>query len=247
VAASRYIPMSLPRRWMHEAAFFGARSCMTGGSSILHVAELAAARRKQQPLISWNAILLKGIALTARRFPELKRSYMPLPWPHFYQHPHCVAALVVERQWQGELAPFFDQIRAPEQQSLRELDRRVRELKSAEIEAIGGFRRLLRVARMPFLLRRLVFRLGLIGSGRVRSRYMGTFVLNSISSRHGYTTQATTPLSTFFYSSPRLNGEMPIQIFFDHRLMDGATAGRLLVELDSILRRELVAELNAPA
>jgi hypothetical protein len=237
--------MSLPRRWMGEISFFGLRSCITGGSFVLHVAEVAAARRKHQPLISWGAILLKGIALTAQRFPELKRCYMPLPWPHFYQHSHCVAAVVIERQWAGENAPFFDQIQEPEHQTLLELDSALQALKSLPIEMVGSFRRLLRLARLPWPLRRLVFRFGFRGSGRLRSRYIGTFTLNSISSRHGYTTQAVTPLSTFFYGPVGPGGKMSVQMYFDHRVMDGATAGRLLVELNAILRREIVAELNA--
>jgi pyruvate/2-oxoglutarate dehydrogenase complex dihydrolipoamide acyltransferase (E2) component len=80
----------------------------------------------------------------------------------------------------------------------------------------------------------------------MRSRYFGTFLLNSISSRHGRTTQAVSPISTtFFYSPVEPDGRMSIQIFFDHRIMDGASAGRLLAELNAFLCEDIVAELDA--
>src|ERR1700686_4397189 len=126
---SRYVELSLPRLWMSELAYFGNKTPIVGGTSLLRVAVVAAARRNQQPLISWGAILLKAIALTGERYPELKRCYMPLPWGHFYQHPHSVATIVVERMWRGERAVFFHQIRAAEQMSLREIDRELRWLK----------------------------------------------------------------------------------------------------------------------
>jgi hypothetical protein len=243
---SRYVPLSLPRRWMRELLFFTPGPYVTGGSSVLRLADVVAARRKHQPLIGWNAILLKGIALTAQRYPELKRCYMAVPSAHFYQHPHCVASIVVERDWEGERAPFFDQIDAPEHRPLRELDGMLRALKTLPLETVSGFRRLIRYARLPQPLRRLMFRLGYQFSGELRSRFFGTFLLNSISSRHGHTTQAVTPMATtFFYGPVEPNGHMTIQIFFDHRVMDGAAAGRLLVELNGVLCKDIVAELNA--
>ena len=38
---------------------------------------------------------------------------------------------------------------------------------------------------------------------------------------------------------------MDVQIEFDHRVFDGATAGQVLGELESVLNTEIVAELRA--
>jgi hypothetical protein len=241
----RYVPLSLPRLWMRDLVYFATRPPIAGGTSLLRVAPVSAARRNGRP-IAWDAILVKAIALTARRFPELKRCYMPLPWGHFYEHPHCVATIVMERQWQGEHAVFFDQMRAPEEKSLLEIDKSMRNAKKVPPESLGSFRRLVRITRLPFPLRRLVWRFGLYGSGRLRSRYIGTFMVNSVPVRRGFTTQSMTPLSvSFFYGAVGPNGDMPIQIFFDHRVMDGAAATRLLAELNVVLCQEIVAELSA--
>ena len=211
----------------------------------MNVAAVAAARRAHKPSITWGAIFLKAVALAAERFPELKRSYMSLPWPHFYEHPICVAAIVVEREWQGESAVFADQILAPDRMTLLELDRRLRSLKELPVEAVGGYRRVLRIARFPLPLRWLLLRLALYGSGRLRSRYIGTFFVNSIPARRFYTTQSRTlPAVAFFYGPIEPNGEMPVNFFFDHRVIDGVRISRLLSAIMTALNHDVIAELE---
>ena len=39
---------------------------------------------------------------------------------------------------------------------------------------------------------------------------------------------------------------MPIQIYFDHRVLDGQAIHRLCVDLESTLIKDIVEELNAP-
>jgi len=243
---SRYVPLSLPRLWLREGAYFGSKVPTVGGTALFKVKAVAEARRNQRPAISWGAIMLKAIALVGQRQPELRRCYMPWPWAHFYEHPHCVASVLVERQWQGEHAVFGDQITAPEQKSLREIDQTLRRLREAPVETIGGFRRLIRFTRLPPPLRRLMWRVVLYGSGRLRSSYVGTFGVNSIPSYgRGFPTQsAAIPSICFFYGSAEANGDMPIQIFFDHRVIDGVTVRRLLFDLFVVLRSDIIAELG---
>src|SRR5689334_10507489 len=100
----RYVRLSLPRLWMRDVVYFGAKSMIVGGSVTLRLAPLVAARRNSQPLVSWSAILIKAIALTSQKWPELRRAYVAFPWPHLYEHPHCVATVVVEREWRGSRA-----------------------------------------------------------------------------------------------------------------------------------------------
>jgi hypothetical protein len=213
---------------------------------LFKVGAVAAARTKQRPPIGWGAIMVKAIGLVAQRQAELRRSYMPWPWAHFYEHPHCVVNVLVERQWKGEHVVFGDQIPAPEQKSLREIDQTLRALRQAPIETIGGFRRLIRYTRLPQPLRRLMWYIVLYGSGRLRSRYVGTVGINSIPAYgRGFPTQsATLPTISFFYGSVESNGDMPIQIFFDHRAVDAAAVRRLLFDLFVILRSDIIVELG---
>jgi hypothetical protein len=241
----RYVRLSLPRLWMRDLVHFGSKAKVVGGATSLRVADVAMARRNQQPLISWNAILTKAIALTAQKWPQLKRAYIPFPWPHLYEHPNCVVSLVLEREWQGEHSVFFDQIHAPEHKSLREIDYELAGMKRSKVEAVGAFRRLIRITRYPQPLRRMIWRIALYGSGRLKSRYFGTFSLNSLASRRLRTTQSTTLVSiSFEYSPIESEGQMPVQIFIDHRVIDGVAVHRLCTDLQSVLDHDIVAELN---
>ena len=245
---SRYVRLSLPRLWMRDVVHFGSKSGVVGGTAFLQVSAVAMARRSHQPLISWSAILIKAVALTSKKWPELRRAYMPLPWPHLYEHPYCVATVVIEREWRGAHAVFFDQIQSPEEKSLREIDMLLRGMRKANVEAIGSYRRLIRITRYPFPLRRLIWRIVLHGSGRLKSRYFGTFSLNSITSRRGHTTQSTTPVTlSIEYGPVHPNGDMPLQVFFDHRVIDGASVHRLGSDIQIALNRDIVAELNSGA
>ena len=212
---------------------------------MLNVASVAAAQRNQNPPISWGAIMVKAIALVSQHHPELKRCYMPLPWAHLYEHPYSVAVIAIERQWQGERAVFFDQIPAPERKPLREIDRTLQALKKAPVEAIGGFRRLIRHTRLPPPFRRLIWCIVLYTSGYLRSRYIGTFSINSVPGR-GFPIQVISlPAINFYYGSVAPNGDLHIQIFFDHRMIDGVAVNRLLSKLTVALHHKIVAELNA--
>ncbi len=128
--------------------------------------------------------------------------------------------------------------------SLREIDYELRVMRMAKIESLGGDRRLIRITRYPFL-RRLLWRIGLQGSGRLRAKYFGTFAINSMVSRRVHTTQSTTPITlSIFYGPIHLNGEMPLQVFFDHRVIDGSSVYRIVLDIQTMLNHEIVAELN---
>jgi hypothetical protein len=224
------------------------RSFIIGGTTSVQVSAVVKARRNSQPLISWSAILIKAIALNSRKWPQLRRAYISFPWPHLYEHPHAVATIVIEREWQGERAVFFDQIPAPEHKSLREIDRLLDGTKSLGIESVGSYRRLLRITRCPLPIRRLIWLVALRGAGRLKSKYFGTFTVNSISSRYNRTTQSVTPVSqSFEYGPVEPNGRMPLQFYFDHRVMDGQTLVRIGRDLESVLNNEIVEELNTSA
>src|SRR5262245_18357072 len=220
----RYVRLSLPRLWVRDVVRFG-NIFPIGMSTSIRFSAVMESRRKHQPLISCSAILIKAIALTSRKWPELRRSYIAFPWPHLYEHPHCVATVVVEREWRGSRAVFFDQIPAPESKSVREIDQLLDGTKELKVEVVGSFRRLIRITRFPLPLRRLIWLVALRGAGRLKSRYFGTFSINSLISRHGYTTQTATPVTmSFEYGPVGPDGKMSVQVFMDHRVIDGGTA-----------------------
>jgi hypothetical protein len=231
---------------VNDFVHFAAQSPTAGGTYSVRMRSVAVARRTCQPLICWAAIFTKAMALTAAKWPELRQCYMSLPWPHLYEHPHSTATFVIERMWNGERVILCDLIRWPESLSLREIDHRLRGMKGAKIEALGGFRRIIRITGYPLPVRRLLWNLALKGWGRLRARYIGTFCVNLLTGRHGHVSQSFTLHGISLYCGPlETDGTMKVCVFFDHRIIDGAGIARWLADLEATLNHDIVAELNS--
>ena len=61
---------------------------------------------------------MKAYALVGAQNAPLRRSYLEFPWPRLYEHPWMNCALAIERTYRGEEGVFVGIFRAPEQQSL---------------------------------------------------------------------------------------------------------------------------------
>ena len=242
--APRYRPVPLHRRWVNELLHFGIRSPVVGCNWTINVAPVVAARAARQPSIGWAAIWMKALALVGRRRPALRTAYLPFPWSRYYVHPTTVASVIVERTWRGAAAVFFEQYKEPDTMSLADLDAQLRSLKQKPVEAIGGFRRMIRFTRPPFPIRRLIWIIVLHWSGRLRSRNMGTYAINPFPTP-GQVMQSTTPITLLlYYGLVEPNGDTLVQVLFDHRVLDGVEAYRLIRDVEATLNREIVAELE---
>jgi hypothetical protein len=215
-------------------------------SRVLHVPEVVAARHKHPEPPSWIAIFMKAYGLVAQGHPELRRAYIPWPWPHFYEHPQSECALLVEREWQGEQVLLGATIAGPEKQSLEAIGSHLRYLKQAEVLKVRPFREILRLGRLPAFLRRLILSRFLYLSGYLRARRLGTFIISSLGNFGVEQHHPLTPLTTYLTFGPiSLTGEVTAKIIYDHRVMDGRKVAHCLVDLESILRTDLVRELAA--
>lgn len=244
---SRYRSVPLHRRWINDIAYFGKKSHVIGCSWRINLAPAQQARAAHAPLVGWSAMWVKALALASQRHPELRTAYLPFPWARLYEHPDCVCTVTVERTWQGFAAVFFEQIPRPETRSLSDLDHLLRRLKQEPVETFGAFRRMIRFARPPVLIRRLLWSFALYWFGPLRAKYFGTCALNPFPTG-GSVTQSMTPISfLLYYGLVGPNGDTPVQIFFDHRVMDGIDAYRLLRNIEATLNREITAELKQAA
>jgi len=244
----RYVRLSLPRLWVRDIVHFAKKSDVVGGNGVMNIAPLVEARRAARSRVNRTTLLTRGLALVARNRPELRQSYIPFPVGHIYQHPKSVATIVVERGWRGESAVFVDQIQAPEDLSLDEIDALYRGMRQRPIESVGGFRRLIRVTRLPLPIRRGLWRLALYGSGDLHSRYFGTFSVNSIPAPRTEAMQSVTPITmSVTHGYLESNGDMPLQILVDHRVIDGMGLVRIARELEAVLNEQLAAELRESA
>jgi hypothetical protein len=241
----RSVPLSLPRRLMCDWLHFSQKVPLVTIERRMDLAAAAAARQAAQPRPSWFAVFIKAYALVAARRPELRRAYLPFPWPRLYEHPVNVAALPVERRLGEEDAVLMTQFRCPEGKALRELDADLRGSKERPVQEVGPYRRALRVGRLPFPLRRLVWWLGLNVSGAWRARYFGTFLATGVASLGASSVHILSPLtSTLAHGVFAPDGTVMVRLVYDHRVMDGTVPARALEELEDVLQGEILAELR---
>lgn len=241
----RYRSVPLHRRWMNDLVHFGKKSHMMGCAWRINLAPLVAARAAAPPAIGWTAIWLKALGLVARRRPELRSAYLPFPFARLYVHPELSCTVVIERTWRGASALFFEQFFGPEQKPLRDLDDGLRRLRQAPVESVGSFRRVIRFARPPVIVRYLIWSLTLYWSGPLRAKYIGLCGLNPFPTG-GKVVQSAVP-GTFmlYFGLIEPNGDADIQVFFDHRIMDGVEAYRIVRDLEATMNRDIAAELKA--
>lgn len=244
----RYLRLSPPRRLVMDMLHFARKIPSVPVQRSIDVSALQTARMRLPNRPGWVALFLKGYGLVTARFPELRRAYLGFPWGRLYEHPHSIATVAVERRYQDELGVFFGHIRAPEQQDLMSLERALRKYQDTPIESIGLFRRSLKISRLPWPLRRLMWWIGLNSSGPKRAKRLGTFGM-SVYSRLG--ASSLHPLSvmttTLNYGVVSPEGLVDVRLVYDHRVLDGGTVARALAALEEVMNREVLAELRCLA
>jgi hypothetical protein len=141
----------------------------------MNVGRLAQARQDHSSPPSWSAVFLRAYGLTCLRFPHLRRAWISWPFEHLYEHPHCIAAVAVEREWEGDKAVLMAHIHKPEETSLAQITQHLLRAQQADVWSIPTFRNSLRFGALPNVLQRLVLWLKLDLSGKRRTKYIGTF------------------------------------------------------------------------
>ncbi len=212
------------------------------------IPEVALARDTADPKPGWYPVLLKAFAIAATAVPDLRRSLLTSPYPRLYEHACSVATVTVEREVDGVPSVLFFLIRQPESTPLNEIDARFKRIKTAPLQEIADFRRLILLMRFPRLIRRFLWWLALRTSGSWRQKYCGTFGVTSVVSAGATVHIPICPLtSTFTFGQVKQDGSVLLRLAFDHRVLDGVAAARGLVEVEKALRGPILSELRALA
>jgi hypothetical protein len=211
----------------------------------MDLAALVAERQGCTPRPSWAAVFAKAFALVGRSRPELRRSYMTFPWARLYEHPSSTAVINVERQLPDEAVVTQCLIRRPDNRTLTEMDAILRSFQDEPLERLRWYRRAVAMSKIPWPIRRLVWRGVLNVSGRLRCHNFGTFGLSSVGAQGAGLLQVM-PLATsmLHYGLFTGAGTLDVRLTWDHRVMDGGVAARILVELERTLQGDILAELT---
>lgn len=243
----RSIGLSLARRILSDHSRTAQRMPMGVLSQTINIAPLMAARAAVEPRPPLVALFVKAFGLVAQDTPAFRQAYVKLPWPHIYEYPTSVASLVVERRLMDEDIILPGRIKDPASRSIGEIAETIRDVKTLPVESIRDFRRALSIARLPLLLRRLLWWVGM-NIGRQRPNFFGTF---GVSVLGGNGTRIVYPVSiwTMFltYGPIATNGDVEILLAFDHRVMDGAVVSSGFKALEAALNGAVSAELAGPS
>jgi hypothetical protein len=243
----RMIPLSVPRRMVIDLLYFARGIPTVPVQKRMALGPLMAARAACRERPRWTALFTKAYALMARDFPEFRRAYVKLPWPHLYEYPRSNATIIIERDYRGEAGLFSISIKEPARQSLVEIGRHLEHAATAPVESIKDFSRTMQFARLPLPLRRAFWWICL-NFGRQRGNYFGTFGVSVYSALQAESLHPLSPLTTLLnYGVMSAEGVLDVRIIYDHRVMNGATVARALNRLEEILNSEIKEEVAALA
>ncbi len=238
-------PLSVPRRLIADLLHFAGRVPSIPLSRMMDVSALVSARKLHPARPSWSVIFMKAYAKVAVDHPPLRRALLEWPLMRIYEHPQTNCSLAIERTFDGEEGVFFGMFRAPEGQTIGELQRSLIEFKTAPLEEIGFFRRMIRISRFPTPIRRALWSISLNASGRARAKRFGTFGVTTLGGRGVEQIHPLSPLTTTLTFGPiDAWGKVTVKIIYDHRVLDGAYVARRLVDLEKILNGVILEELR---
>jgi len=211
----------------------------------LQLGPLARARSAAASPPGFAAIMAKAFSLVARDEPVLRTLYVRFPWPHFFELPRSIGMIAVARTIDGEDCVLMQKVTGADALPLAEVDAIIRDARTAPVDQVPMFRKLLRVSRLPWPLRPLAWWVGL-SLDRPRANFFGSFGLSSVSAYGAGDLQPISP-GPYLLSYGRLgdDGRLDVVIRFDHRVIDATPVARVMAALEQVLNTAIVAELQA--
>ncbi len=211
----------------------------------LHLERLVKARASLSVRPGWSAIMAKALCIVARDEPWLRTLLLKWPWARFYELPKSTVLVALVRDDFDDGVPIMMKLGAADERSLPDMEADMQRAKTAPIIEVPSFARSARIARLPLLVRRLVWAM-VLNSGRMRSNRFGTLWITSVASLGSETVTARTPGPTLVsYGLVHPDHRMKIRLHWDHCVYDGMVATRALLRLEEVLNNEIADELLA--
>lgn len=242
----RTLPLTPSRRFLLDLLHFGRKVPSVPVARTMCLQELADARRAHPLRPSWSVLFLKAHALVGAANGPLRRCLLSFPTLRLYEHPHTVGSMAFEREHDGEPSIFVGLFRAPERQSIAELEDALAFYRREPVLKVGFFRQALRISALPRPLRRFLWWTSLEVSGAKRAKRLGTFGVSSYGALGAESLHPISPLTTTLTYGPiDADGRVVVKLVYDHRVLDGAEIARRLADLEAVLLGPILEELRA--
>jgi hypothetical protein len=237
--------ISLPRRLVADLMHASIRVPFVSLSRPLDIRQLLEARALAARPPGWAAIFVKAFSLVAKDEPVLRTLYAKWPWPCFYELPRSIAMIAIARVEDGQDCVLPQKVPAADTLPLTEVDAQIRHAKDAPISEVPAFRKILRVTRLPLLLRRVMWLIGL-NFGRQRANWFGSFGVTSVAAYGAGELHALSP-GPFILSYGVVEPDQTIDVVirWDHRITDAALIAKALTRLEQVLNTEIAGEIRS--
>jgi hypothetical protein len=237
--------ISTPRRLVADLMHASIRVPFVSLSRPLDIRQLLEARAPAARPPGWAAIFVKAFSLVAKDEPILRTLYNKWPWPSFYELPRSIAMVAIARVEDGQDCVLPQKVPAADELSLAEVDAQIRHAKDAPIGEVPAFRKILRVTRLPLLLRRVMWLIGL-NFGRQRANWFGSFGVTSAAAYGAGELHALSP-GPFILSYGVVEPDQTIGVVirWDHRITDAALIAKTLNRLEQVLNTEIAGEIRS--
>lgn len=237
--------ISIPRRLVADLMHASVRVPFVSLARPLNIRNLVEARALLQQPPGWAAIFVKAFALVAKGEPALRTLHLKWPYARFYELPRSVAFVTIARVEDGEDCVLLQRVNAPDEMPLAEVDAVLRHGKEAPIGEVPAFRKMLAATRLPLLVRRFLWGLGL-NWGRQRANYFGSFGVTSVAAFGPGELYALGPGPfVLSYGVVKPDQSIDVVLRWDHRITDAALIAKVLTRLEQALNGEIAGELRA--
>ena len=241
----RSVRLSEPRRFIIDLVHHARQVPSIPVSRGFDLGPLLRPRVAHPARPSWAVLFMKAYGLVAAANPPLRRALLSFPWTRLYEHPQSICALALEREYEGEEGIFVGLFRAPEEQTLTQLQESLVRYKTDPIHDVGFFRQAMRISRAPTPVRRFLWWSTLKVSGFKRAKRFGTFGLTSYGALGAESLHPISPLTTTFTYGPiDREGRVTVKLVYDHRVLDGAYVARRMQEIEDALHGPILDELR---
>jgi hypothetical protein len=236
--------LSLPRRVICDFLHFSQKIPTVTIGREMDLRPLVQARQAMAPRPSWCGLFTHAYGKVVARRPDLRRIFLSFPCDRIYVQSGTTADVVIEGNVHGEAALINVPITSPQDRSASQIDQFLSACKEQPLEHVRTFRRAMAIARLPKILRRLVWWSILNVSAYKRSRYWGTFGVTSVAGLGVDSLRPICPWTTLLhYGVINPDGRANVRLTYDHRVLDGTGPAQALRDLEAVLNIECVQEL----